>query len=37
VPVRSQVEKFALEQANEALARLRAGQVRGAAVLVCAR
>jgi propanol-preferring alcohol dehydrogenase len=34
VPVRTEVEQFALAQANEALARLRAGDVRGAAVLV---
>jgi propanol-preferring alcohol dehydrogenase len=34
VPVRTTVETFALEDANEALARLRAGRVRGAAVLV---
>jgi propanol-preferring alcohol dehydrogenase len=33
VPVRTRVEEFALEQANEALARLRRGEVRGAAVL----
>jgi len=35
VPVRTSVETFALEQANEALARLRAGRIRGAAVLLC--
>ncbi len=34
VPVRSATEKFSLAQANEALARLRAGQIEGAAVLV---
>jgi propanol-preferring alcohol dehydrogenase len=34
VPVRTQVETFALEDANEALAKLRAGDVRGAVVLV---
>jgi len=34
VPVRTSVETFPLEQANEALARLREGSVRGAAVLV---
>jgi propanol-preferring alcohol dehydrogenase len=34
VPVRTEVETFALEQANEALAKLRAGDVRGALVLV---
>ena len=34
VPVRVEVETFPLEQANEALGRLRAGRVRGSAVLV---
>jgi alcohol dehydrogenase, propanol-preferring len=34
VPVRTEVETFPLEAANEALDRLRAGRVRGAAVLV---
>lgn len=34
VPVRTEVEIFPLEAANEALARLRSGKVRGAAVLV---
>ena len=34
VPVRTQVETFALEQANEALARLRQGRLTGAAVLL---
>ncbi len=33
VPVRTEVEVFELERANEALDRLRAGRVRGAAVL----
>jgi propanol-preferring alcohol dehydrogenase len=33
VPVRTEVELFPLAEANEALARLRAGEVRGAAVL----
>jgi propanol-preferring alcohol dehydrogenase len=33
VPVRTQVKPFPLEQANEALARLRTGRLRGAAVL----
>ena len=33
VPVRTEVETFPLEQANEALERLRSGKVRGAAVL----
>jgi alcohol dehydrogenase, propanol-preferring len=34
VPVHTQIETFPLEQANEALAKLRAGDVRGTAVLV---
>lgn len=34
VPVKTTVETFALEAANEALARLRAGRITGAAVLV---
>lgn len=34
VPVRTEVETYPLERANDALARLRAGDVRGAAVLV---
>ena len=34
VPVRTEVEAFPLERANEALERLRAGAVRGAAVVV---
>jgi propanol-preferring alcohol dehydrogenase len=34
VPVRTHVQTFALSQANEALARLRGGQIEGAAVLV---
>ena len=34
VPVRTEVETLPLEQANEALARLREGRVRGAAVLL---
>jgi len=33
IPVRAEVEVFPLAEANEALARLRAGRVRGAAVL----
>lgn len=33
VPVRASVEPFALEEANEALRRLREGELRGAAVL----
>ena len=34
VPVRTQVETFRLEDANQALARLRSGNITGAAVLV---
>ena len=34
VPVRTTVETFPLEQANEALSRLREGRINGAAVLV---
>ena len=34
VPVRTEVETFPLEEANEALSRLRAGTIQGAAVLV---
>jgi propanol-preferring alcohol dehydrogenase len=33
VPVNTEVEAFALEEANEALGRLRAGEIRGSAVL----
>lgn len=33
VPVVTEIESFALAQANEALDRLRRGEVRGAAVL----
>ena len=33
VPVRTEVETFPLEEANEALARLRSGKIQGAAVL----
>ena len=33
VPVRTEVEPFPLEEANEALARLRGGMIRGAAVI----
>jgi len=36
VPVRTEVEVFPLERANEALSRLREGRIRGAAVLSCA-
>jgi alcohol dehydrogenase, propanol-preferring len=34
VPVKTEVQTFPLEQANEALARLREGRLRGAAVLL---
>jgi propanol-preferring alcohol dehydrogenase len=34
VPVRTEVQTFSLEEANEALAKLRAGHIHGAAVLV---
>ena len=34
VPIRTEIETFALSRANEALNRLREGRVRGAAVLV---
>jgi alcohol dehydrogenase, propanol-preferring len=34
VPVRAEVQTFPLEQANEALEKLRSGQINGAAVLV---
>ena len=34
VPVRTEVETYTLAEANDALTRLRAGRVRGAAVLV---
>lgn len=34
VPVRTEVEAFPLEAANDALDRLRAGEIRGAAVVV---
>jgi propanol-preferring alcohol dehydrogenase len=34
VPVRTEIETFPLEAANEALDRLRRGELRGAAVLV---
>jgi len=34
VPVRTEVESFPLKEANQALDRLRAGEVRGAAVLL---
>jgi propanol-preferring alcohol dehydrogenase len=35
VPVRTTTQLFALEEANEALNRLRTGKLRGAAVLQC--
>ena len=34
IPVKTDVQTFALEQANEALNRLRSGQIQGAAVLL---
>lgn len=34
IPVRTEVQTFPLEEANEALARLRSGKIQGAAVLV---
>jgi alcohol dehydrogenase, propanol-preferring len=34
VPVRTEVQTFPLEEANDALARLRSGKIQGAAVLV---
>ena len=34
VPVRTEVQTFPLEEANEALARLRSGKIQGAAILV---
>jgi len=37
VPVRTATETFALDEANDALDRLRAGRVQGAAVLTMAR
>jgi len=36
VPVRTEVETFPLEEANEALHRLRGGKIKGAAVLTMA-
>ena len=33
VPIRTEIEIFPLEQANDALDRLRGGRIRGAAVL----
>jgi D-arabinose 1-dehydrogenase-like Zn-dependent alcohol dehydrogenase len=35
--VRTEVESFTLERANEALARLRSGELRGAAVVLLDR
>ena len=37
VPIETHVEVFALEQANEALDRLRAGRISGSAVLDLSR
>jgi alcohol dehydrogenase, propanol-preferring len=37
IPVRTEVQTFPLEEANEALARLRSGEVQGAAVLAVDR
>jgi len=34
VPVRTEIERVALEDANEALLRMKSGDLRGAAVLV---
>ncbi|HUK41307.1 MAG TPA: hypothetical protein VLX11_09695, partial [Candidatus Acidoferrales bacterium] len=34
IPVRTEVQPFKLEEANEALAQLRGGRIHGAAVLV---
>ena len=34
IPVRTEVQTFPLEEANEALGRLRSGRIQGAAVLV---
>jgi propanol-preferring alcohol dehydrogenase len=34
VPVKAEIQPFALTDANEALTRLRSGQIRGAAVLL---
>jgi propanol-preferring alcohol dehydrogenase len=34
IPVRTEVERFPLDEANEALGRLRSGEIQGAAVLV---
>jgi len=35
IPVRTEIEKFPLREANEALNRLREGKLQGAAVLIC--
>jgi propanol-preferring alcohol dehydrogenase len=37
IPVRTEIEPYPLERANEALERLRAGRVMGAAVLKIGR
>jgi propanol-preferring alcohol dehydrogenase len=34
IPVRTEVEAFALQDAGEALDRVRSGQIRGAAVIL---
>ena len=34
IPVRTEVQTFPLDEANEALSRLRSGKIQGAAVLV---
>jgi propanol-preferring alcohol dehydrogenase len=34
IPVRTEVQRFSLEEANEALIRLRSGKIQGAAVLI---
>jgi propanol-preferring alcohol dehydrogenase len=34
VPVKTSIETFSLEQANDALAKLRHGKIKGAAVLI---
>jgi propanol-preferring alcohol dehydrogenase len=35
IPVRTTTQRFALEQANEALDQLRRGRLKGAAILAC--
>ena len=34
IPIRAEVQEFSLEQANQALAELKAGKIRGVKVLV---